>query len=89
MEQEENIIAEKIKNFRKAKKLSQKELSERSGINLSIIKKYETGYRNPKPDQLIKIANALEKVEQKIVTEKSLLEQLYSQKRFLLQAMII
>ena len=60
MEQEENIIAEKIKNFRKAKKLSQKELSERSGINLSIIKKYETGYRNPKPDQLIKIANALE-----------------------------
>ena len=60
MEQEENIIAEKIKNFRKAKKLSQKELSERSEINLSIIKKYETGYRNPKPDQLIKIANALE-----------------------------
>ena len=60
MEQEENIIAEKIKTFRKAKKLSQKELSERSEINLSIIKKYETGYRNPKPDQLIKIANALE-----------------------------
>ena len=60
MEQDENIIAEKIKNFRKAKNLSQKELSERSGINLSIIKKYETGYRNPKPEQLIKIANALE-----------------------------
>lgn len=59
MEQEENIIAEKIKNFRKAKNLSQKELSEQSGINLSIIKKYETGYRNPKPEQLIKIANAL------------------------------
>ena len=40
MEQEENIIAEKIKTFRKAKKLSQKELSERSEINLSIIIKY-------------------------------------------------
>ena len=60
MEQDENIIAEKIKNFRKAKNLSQRELSERSGINLSIIKKYETGYRNPKPEQLVKIANALE-----------------------------
>lgn len=36
-----------------------------------------------------RIANALEKVEQKIATEKSLLEQLYSQKRFLLQAMFI
>ena len=60
MEQEENIIAEKIKNFRKAKSLSQRELSERSGINLSIIKKYETGYRNPKPEQLVKISNALE-----------------------------
>lgn len=36
-----------------------------------------------------RIANALEKVEQKITTEKSLLEQLYTQKRFLLQAMFI
>ena len=36
-----------------------------------------------------RISNALEKVEQKIATEKSLLEQLYSQKRFLLQAMFI
>ena len=35
------------------------------------------------------IASALEKVEQKIATEKSLLEQLYSQKRFLLQEMLI
>ena len=36
-----------------------------------------------------RIANALEKVEQKITTEKSLLEQLYSQKRFLLNTMFI
>ena len=40
MEQEDHIIADKIKNFRKAKKMSQKELSDRSGINLSIIKFY-------------------------------------------------
>ena len=36
-----------------------------------------------------RIADVLSKVEQKIAIEKSLLEQLYSQKRFLLQAMFI
>ena len=30
-----------------------------SGINSATIKKYEYGIRNPKPDQLLKIANAL------------------------------
>ena len=34
-------------------------LSTLSGINVSTIKKYECGYRNPKPEQLVKIANAL------------------------------
>ncbi|MEE1302618.1 MAG: restriction endonuclease subunit S [Bacteroidales bacterium] len=43
----------------------------------------------PPIEEQNQIANALEKVEQKIVTEKSLLEQLYSQKRFLLQTMFI
>ena len=43
----------------------------------------------PKIEEQCRIASALEKVEQKIETEKSLLEQLYSQKRFLLQAMFI
>ena len=43
----------------------------------------------PPIEEQNRIANALEKVEQKIATEKSLLEQLYSQKRFLLQAMFI
>ena len=43
----------------------------------------------PPIEEQNRIANALEKVEQKITTEKSLLEQLYSQKRFLLQAMFI
>ena len=44
---------------------------------------------SPSIEKQNRIANALEKVEQKIVTEKSLLEQLYSQKRFLLQTMFI
>lgn len=36
------------------------QLSEKSGINLSTLKKYETDNRNPKLEQLSKIADALE-----------------------------
>ena len=43
----------------------------------------------PPIEEQNRIANALEKVEQKITTEKSLLEQLCSQKRFLLNTMFI
>ena len=43
----------------------------------------------PSLDEQQRIADALSKVEQKIAIEKSLLEKLYSQKRFLLQAMFI
>ena len=43
----------------------------------------------PSLDEQQCIADALSKVELKIAIEKSLLEQLYSQKRFLLQAMFI
>ena len=52
-------IANRIKRFRKLKNMSQEELAQISGINISTIKKYESGYRNPKPDQILKIANAL------------------------------
>ena len=52
-------IAEKIKYYRNIKKMSQDELAEASGINVSTIKKYECSIRNPKPDQLQKIATAL------------------------------
>lgn len=56
---DQNTIAYKIKKYRKEQGMSQEELSSRSGINLSTIKKYETGYRNPKPEQLLKISSAL------------------------------
>lgn len=36
------------------------QLSEKNGINLSTLKKYETDNRNPKLEQLSKIAEALE-----------------------------
>ena len=43
----------------------------------------------PLIEEQCRIGSALEKVEQKIAIQKSLLEQLYSQKRFLLQTMFI
>ena len=50
---------EKIKHFRNLRGISQERLGQLSGINSATIKKYEYGIRNPKPDQLMKIANAL------------------------------
>lgn len=50
---------EKIKYFRNMRGISQETLGHLSGINSATIKKYEYGIRNPKPDQLLKIANAL------------------------------
>jgi len=54
-----NSIAIKIRKYRKEQNMSQDELADKSGINISTIKKYEAGYRNPKPDQLLKISAAL------------------------------
>lgn len=56
----QNLVGEKMKRYRKLRNMSQEELSEASGINVSTIKKYECGFRNPKVDQLVKIANALD-----------------------------
>ena len=53
-------LARAIKKYRKARKLTMEQLSEKSGINLSTLKKYETNNRNPKLEQLSKIAEALE-----------------------------
>jgi transcriptional regulator with XRE-family HTH domain len=38
--------------------ISQETLGQLAGINSATIKKYEYTIRNPKPDQLLKIANA-------------------------------
>lgn len=50
---------EKIKYYRNMRGISQETLGQLSSINSATIKKYEYGIRNPKPDQLLKIANAL------------------------------
>ena len=53
------MIGEKIRAYREFRGLSQVQLAELSGINVGTIRKYELGIRNPKPDQLEKIASAL------------------------------
>ncbi|MBP1920168.1 helix-turn-helix domain-containing protein [Youngiibacter multivorans] len=53
-------VREKIKAYRTMRGISQKMLGELAGgINEVNIRKYEAGDRNPKPDQLLKIANTL------------------------------
>ena len=53
-------VGEKIKTYRKMRGISQKMLGQLAGgINEVTIRKYEAGDRKPKPDQLLKIANAL------------------------------
>ena len=52
-------IGEKIKYFRNLREISQDTLGKLANINSATIKKYEYGIRNPKPEQLLKIANAL------------------------------
>ena len=53
------MIGKKIRAYREFRGYSQIQLAELSGINVGTIRKYELGIRNPKPDQLEKIATAL------------------------------
>ena len=50
---------QKIKELRQAKNLSQKELGIMSGLSEPAIRNYELGNRTPSPQQLEKIAAAL------------------------------
>ncbi len=58
-EEKDKNIARIMKYYRQVKNISQEDLSNLSGINLSTIKKYEVGIRKPKYEQLEKIAEAL------------------------------
>ena len=53
------MVGKKIRAFREFREYSQIQLAELSGINVGTIRKYELEIRNPKPDQLEKIATAL------------------------------
>ena len=50
------MVGKKIRAYREFRGYSQIQLAELSGINVGTIRKYELGIRNPKPDQLEKIA---------------------------------
>lgn len=52
-------IGEKIKCFRTLNHMTQKSLGEACGIGEATIRKYELGIRNPKQEQIRKIAKAL------------------------------
>lgn len=49
-----------IKEYRKSKNITQQELSDKTGISISAINKYENNKREPKTEMLIKIAKALD-----------------------------
>ena len=53
------MVDKKIRAYREFRGYNQIQLAELSGINVGTIRKYELGIRNPKPDQLEKIATAL------------------------------
>ncbi|MFV0519991.1 MAG: helix-turn-helix domain-containing protein [Lachnospirales bacterium] len=53
-------VGSKIKVYRGLRNITQKQLAEKTGISEISIRKYESGERNPKPNQLKKIASALD-----------------------------
>lgn len=54
------LISDLIKKYRKLKGMTQEQLCQAAGIGISTLKKYENNDRNPKPEQLQKIADALQ-----------------------------
>lgn len=58
-----------IKFYRKAKRMSQEELSKKSHIELSILRKIENGDISPNLDQVSKIAKSLDIDKYKLTNE--------------------
>lgn len=58
-EKEQATMAELIKKHRVEQGFTQTQLCEATGISISTLKKYETGVRHPKAEQLKRIAEAL------------------------------
>lgn len=54
------MIGDNIKKFRKIKKLTQEELGNRLGVSAAMISQWERGERNPRTENLQKIASALD-----------------------------
>jgi len=63
-------IAENIKSLRKEKKLTQKQLAEKTGIAVITIQNYEAGKYEPKNQNLRKLAAVLDPSGEKLLGEK-------------------
>jgi transcriptional regulator with XRE-family HTH domain len=65
------MIAQNIKRFRTAKKLSQEQLAQKAGITYSTVAKLESGAnRNPTVNTLQRIAKALDVSLDDLVKER-------------------
>lgn len=53
-------VADNIKYLRKKRKMTQKELAEKSGLAVITIQQYEAGKYNPKPEAVIKLCVGLD-----------------------------
>ena len=56
---ERKLLGEKIKSIREKKKLTQEDLADKAGIDVSYLAKIENGYVNTTIRYLIKISRAL------------------------------
>ena len=63
-------VGEKIREIRKNANLTQKDLARLSGIAVITIRKYENNERNPKKEQIEKIAKALKVTSFEITKEQ-------------------
>lgn len=54
------IKKDRLKYYRKLKKMTQKELADQTGLSTGTIQQYELGKRNPKYETLCKIAEVLD-----------------------------
>lgn len=76
------LVGNRIKRARIFRGYTQKKLADLTGIHEVLIRRYEYGDRNPKPDQLQKIATALDVdiawlKEPKIITKNDFLFSLF------------
>ncbi|WP_080147002.1 LexA family protein [Marinilactibacillus piezotolerans] len=60
MDKLNNFIGNKIRHYRKMKKMTQEELGNLIGTKKATISNYETGYRSPNQDVLFDLAEALD-----------------------------
>lgn len=63
-------IGEKIKEIRKEKNMTQKELAQRLNVSQANLAQYENGRRNPKLATVQKIADALEVAVSRLLTQE-------------------